>query len=189
MKFQLWYPVKPLNFNQKFGNIDPVYTNMGLAGHNGIDFMALHGQPVYASHDGTCYPEIDGTGGNGVVIRTDETFDYNGEQVHWKTIYWHLMKADAVVKTGQKVKAGDLIGYADNTGTSTGDHLHFGLKPQAWNEESWSWYNPAQNNGYLGAIDPMPYFNGYFAQDKNLVISSYQKLLGLYQQLLSAIKK
>ena len=71
----------------------PVYTSMGLAGHNGIDFNAYHGQPVYASHDGTCYPEIDDKGGNGVVIRSDKAYEYESQEVYFKTIYWHLIDA------------------------------------------------------------------------------------------------
>src|SRR6185436_16525764 len=109
MKLILWRPVKPYEVNQPFGNPDPKYTALGMVGHNGIDFQAIHGQPVYASHDGVCYPEIDDRGGNGVVIRTLQTFDYNGQQVYFKTIYWHLINANAVVKTGQVVKTGDLV--------------------------------------------------------------------------------
>lgn len=184
MKFDLFYPVKPKIINQPFGNVSSTYTNMGLAGHNGIDFFALHGEPVYATHDGVCFPEIDAQGGNGVVIRTNEAYDYNGTQVHFKTIYWHLTKDDAVVKTGQQVKAGDLIGYADNTGLSTGDHLHFGLKPQAWNETDWTWVNAEQQNGYLGAINPTPYFNGYFAQDAQTVLGIYYKIISLLKDYL-----
>ena len=62
-----------------------------------------------------------------------------------------------VSQLGWQVKAGDLIGYADNTGASTGDHLHFGLKPQAQNESNGAWYNTEQLNGYNGAIDPFPF--------------------------------
>lgn len=183
-KFDLFYPVKPAGVNQKFGNVMPVYTGMGLKGHNGIDFQAFHGQPVYAAHDGICYPEIDSSGGNGVVIRTLQPYDYQGGQAYFKTIYWHLMKADAVVKTGQKVKAGDLIGYADNTGTSTGDHLHFGLKPQQWNENDWDWYNLNQNDGYLGAIDPAPYFNGYYAEYAQKVLTALGQIITLLTNFL-----
>lgn len=153
---------------------------MGLDGHNGIDFYALDGTPVYAAHDGVCYPEVDSSGGNGVVIRTLEDYDYNGQAVRFKTIYWHLKKANAVVHMGDIVKAGDLIGYADNTGVSTGSHLHFGLKPQAWTEADWTWYNSAQNNGYLGAIDPAPYFNKYYAVDA-------QKVFTILKQIISAL--
>ena len=185
-KFELFYPVKPLKFNQKFGeNANTFYKDQGMVGHNGIDFYTVHGQPVYAAHDGVCYPEIDSSGGNGVVIRTNEAFDYDGPnapvsgKVYFKTIYWHLVNAHAVVKTGQVVKAGDLIGYADSTGKSTGDHLHFGLKPQAYNEDNFSWYNVDQAGGYLGAIDPAPYFNGYFAEDAQKVKLIYLKILEL----------
>lgn len=182
MKLQLYYPVKPLHFNQKFGNVMPVYTSMGLAGHNGIDFGAYHGQPVYAAHAGTCYPEIDSQGGNGVVIRSDKPYDYEGGQVYFKTIYWHLIDAYAAVKTGQYVQAGDLIGYADNTGTSTGDHVHFGLKPQAYDETDFAWITPGKSNGYLGAIDPEPYFNGKFAVD--IQIGLILRIISLLKQLL-----
>ena len=175
--FELFYPVKPSVITQVFGVNGDYYRAHGIMidGHNGLDMQASHGQPVYAAHDGTCYPEIDASGGNGVVIRTNEAFDYEGQQVHFKTIYWHLMQADAVVKTGQKVKAGDLIGYADSTGLSTGNHLHFGLKPQAWNENDWTWFNVEQGNGYGGAIDPTPYFNHFFAEDAQKVISLLQQ--------------
>lgn len=181
MRFDLFYPVKPFHVNQPFGVSPETYAQFGLKGHNGIDLQAYHGQPVYAAHDGICYPEIDGNQGNGVVIRSLEHCEYNGQQVYMKSIYWHLVQADAVVKTGQKVKAGDLIGYADNTGFSTGDHLHFGLKPQAWNEKDWIWYNSEQDNGFLGAIDPTPFFNGFYATDA-------QKLFGLYTSLISTLQ-
>jgi murein DD-endopeptidase MepM/ murein hydrolase activator NlpD len=166
MKLELYYPVSPLYINQYFGkNFSDLYISQGMLGHSGIDFMAKHGQPIYASHDGICYPEVDSAGGNGVVIRTLIPYDYNGVPTFFKTIYWHLIEDDAVVHTGQQVKAGDIIGYADNTGASTGDHLHFGLKPQAVNESNGAWMNLEQNNGYYGAIDPIKYFNGKFASE------------------------
>ena len=182
-KLTLCYPVKPFIVTQSFGVNGEYYRANGIniAGHNGLDLRALHGQPVYASHDGTCFPEIDDKQGNGIVIRSDEEVLYDGKLVRMKTIYWHLIKADAVVKTGQKVKTGDLIGYADNTGFSNGDHLHYGLKPQAWNESDWTWANLEQNNGYFGAIDPTPFFNGIFA------IDYMEKLLGLYRQYINLL--
>lgn len=161
----MFYPVKPLVVNQPFGTHPEIYAQFGLMGHNGLDLESVHGQPVYAAHDGVCHPEIDANQGNGVVLRTLVPYDYQGLPTFFKTIYWHLIKADAVVKEGQHVQAGQLIGYADSTGFSTGDHLHFGLKPQQWDENNWIWYNTDQKNGYLGAIDPTPYWNGLYAQD------------------------
>lgn len=168
MNLQLYYPVKPDTVNQGFGVNGAYYQAHGIniVGHNGIDFKATHGQGVYASHAGTCYPEIDGQGGNGVVLITDDQYDDgNGGQCYFKTIYWHLTQDDAVVHTGQHVNAGELIGYADNTGLSSGDHLHFGLKKVNPGEPPFSWVTLNPNNGYLGAIDPTPYFNGKYAQD------------------------
>lgn len=175
MKLSLKYPVSPIVFNQKFGeNANPIYAKEGMNGHNGIDFRAYHGQPIYATHDGLASFQIDAQGGHGVVIVTNEQFDYPlypdlpNNEVYFKTIYWHLcdglkepqFKSPFQDKTGFfPVRCGDLIGYADSTGLSTGDHLHFGLKPAAKGEDWGTWYNVMQNNGYNGAIDPMPYFN------------------------------
>ena len=165
MKLQLQKPLKDLKITQKFGNKNPeLYGNVG---HNGMDFRASHGTPIYATHDGFASYQVDSGGGHGVVIITDKEYeDINGVPSYFKTIYWHMpdplkepkYKSPFADKTGfTPVKCGDLIGYADNTGKSTGDHLHFGLKPVAKGENWGTWYNTEQNNGYFGAIDPEPY--------------------------------
>lgn len=169
MKFSMSYPVKPLFINQKFGEVANLdyYKKNGLTfvGHNGIDFMAKHGQPVYASHDGVAYPEVDNRSGHGVVVITSNTYEYNGTQAYFKTIYWHFIP-EIPVHWGQAVNKGDILGYADSTGLSTGDHLHFGLKPMS-GANPWESTNLEQNNGYSGAIDPMPYFDGTYAYNEN----------------------
>ncbi len=187
MKLELYYPTKPHYITQKFGEISNLayYKANGInfSGHNGIDMIAHHGQPIYASHDGVAYYEIDGSQGHGVVIRTNQTYDYLAEngsikQVYYKSIYWHMCDSTkepqykspiepfiSLNGPGKQVKAGDLIGYADSTGLSMGDHLHFGLKTVMPGEALGTWYNVNQSNGYMGAIDPDPYFNGLFAQD------------------------
>lgn len=106
-----------------------------------------------------------------------------------KSIYWHIKKGSFKVKVGDKVKAGDLLAEADNTGMSTGSHLHFGIKPVLKGEADWTWYNIEQSNGYLGAIDPEPYFNRFFAQDAQTVITKLQSVVGLLKQLLTTIQK
>jgi murein DD-endopeptidase MepM/ murein hydrolase activator NlpD len=184
MNLSIYYPVKPLFITQKFGEVANLAyyqaNEINFIGHNGIDFVAHHGQPIYAAHDGIAYYEIDNKQGHGVVLRSKDMFDYNGSQVYFKTIYWHMCDSDkepqfkspiepyvSLYGPGKEVKAGDLIGYADTTGLSTGDHLHFGLKPVVPGEPAGTWTNTDQNNGYMGAIDPAPYFNGLFAQDIN----------------------
>lgn len=158
-KLKLQYPVDPFYITQRFGdNAVETYRNLGLVGHNGIDLRAEDGHEVLAAHDGVItFTGEDGSGGLGVVIRTIEEFEYKDGQAFYKTIYWHLKKNSFKVKPGDIVKAGQVIALADNTGMSTGSHLHFGLKPMFQGEQDWSWGNAEQNNGYGGAIDPEPY--------------------------------
>ena len=186
---ELYYPVKKpdLIFNQRFGeNATDLYKKWGLKGHNGIDFFAPDGFPVYAAHDGeVVFSGEDGSAGLGVVIRTLEPKDYGENKVFFKTIYWHLKVGSIKVKAGDKVTAGQLIALADNTGQSTGSHLHFGLKPTLQGEAEWTWYNIEQDNGYLGSIDPEPYFNKFFAQDAVKVQSILQTVIDLLKSFLT----
>jgi len=159
MKLTLSSPLKDFFINQRFGeNATPIYGQLGLMGHNGIDFRAPDSTPVYASHDGrVTFAGYDGSGGLGVVIRTNEQYEYAGEEAFFKTIYWHLKKDSLLVTGSQQVFRGQMIGLADNTGMSTGAHLHYGLKPIARGENDWTWFNLEQTNGYMGAITPEPY--------------------------------
>lgn len=182
MKLSLYYPLKPHYITQKFGETALLsYYNangVNFKGHNGIDLVSHHGDAIRASHDGEAWYEIDSSQGHGVVIRTNDKFEYGDSGCYFKSIYWHMCDSNKepqyrspielftdINKAGKQVKAGDIIGYADSTGLSMGDHLHFGLKPVAQNEFNGSFYNAAQENGYNGAIDPVPYFNGQFAED------------------------
>lgn len=169
MKFTLKYPIVPATINQKFGEGKDYYKkNLGLDGHPGWDFQAKDGQPVYASHDGiVTFVGYDGAGGLGVVIRTKDKYEYGAGDVYFKTVYWHLKTGSVVVKVDQDIKCGDLIGGADNTGLSTGTHLHFSIKPVYQGEQSWQWSNIEQNNGFAGAIDPAPYWTGEYAYTDN----------------------
>lgn len=199
-KLELLYPINNPTISQKFGVGQSVYSDPkygGLQGHNGIDFVASHGSPVYASHDGLASFQIDSGGGHGVVIITDTPFDNGlGGECYFKTIYWHLcdgLKEPLYAspfqgKTGfSPISTGELIGYADNTGASTGDHLHFGLK-QVEKGENWGvWYNLNQQNGYLGAIDPFPYldkFTPFQFQTMKKEINLLQMVVELYKKLI-----
>lgn len=159
-KLKLYSPLKDFFITQKFGeNATPIYGQLGLVGHNGLDMRAPDSTPVYASHDGrVTFAGYDGSGGLGVVIRTNEEMELlDGSTSYIKSISWHLKKNSLLVTGGQQVVAGQQIAQADNTGLSTGSHLHFGLKPIAKGENDWTWLNTEQTNGYMGAIDPQPY--------------------------------
>jgi hypothetical protein len=165
MRLKLANPLKFMQINQSFGkNATDIYKKAGMPGHNGIDFYATHGTPIYASHDGWAQYQIGNDRGHGVVVISDKEYEHDYGTSLVKTVYWHMVdftrepqyKSPIADKTGfVKVKTGDLLGFADNTGNSTGSHLHFELKPVHGSFGLWS--NTLQSNGYFGAIDPMPY--------------------------------
>lgn len=210
MKLELYYPVSPARLNQGFGVNGAYYQANGIniIGHNGLDLQAYHGQPVYAAHDGTAFYEEDSSAGHGVVIVGNAAVDTAYGTSVIKTIYWHLcdpvrepkyaspiwMRAGQTANSGRgfAVKTGDLIGYADSTGLSSGDHLHFGLKPivigvaprsgDAPDVGIGNWIDALPTNGYLGAIDPTPYFNGFFAPQATQAVSLLMKLAAVLRQ-------
>ncbi len=179
-KLLLNYPIKPASVNQAFGAQNPMYKEHGIniIGHNGIDFAADEHNIIRAAHEGVVtFCGEDGAGGLGVVIRTNEEKDYKDGTAFFKTIYWHLKKNTFFVKPGDQVKIGTALAMADNTGLSTGTHLHFGLKPVAQGENDWTWMNIEQDNGYFGAIDPSPYWTGYYAYDVVSIMTAMRELL------------
>lgn len=88
--------------------------------HQGTDFAAPVGTPVWASAGGTVVlAQKDGGAGNLVVLDHG-----NGLE----TYYMHLSRYAKGLKAGQHVKQKQVIGYVGNSGLSTGPHLHFGVK-------------------------------------------------------------
>lgn len=88
--------------------------------HNGIDFSASTGTPVYASSAGVVRSAGDsGPCGNMVSIQ------HEGGIV---TAYCHLSRFAAGIHAGLHVETRQLIGYAGATGRVTGPHLHFAAK-------------------------------------------------------------
>ena len=86
--------------------------------HNGIDFRAPIGTPILAAGPG----EIIFSGWRGAYGQAVEIDHGDG----LTTIYAHMNKR--LVKVGQEVRAGTLIGQVGNTGRSTGPHLHFEMR-------------------------------------------------------------
>ena len=98
-----------------YGNrIHPVYKTKKM--HWGMDFSAPKGTEVYATGDGKVEKVKRSKRGYGNQVRINHSYGY-------KTFYAHLDKY--IVKKGQVVKRGDLIGYVGSTGTSTAPHLHY----------------------------------------------------------------
>lgn len=111
-------PIKGGRISSVFGSqriLNGVPKNM----HNGLDIAVPRGTPVHAMADG-------------VVRLVTDNFYYAGNYVlldHGQglnSFYLHLSKT--LVKNGDRVKKGDVIGKVGTTGRSTGPHLHWGVQ-------------------------------------------------------------
>ena len=138
----LIHPVKKVYITQKWGVNADIYKRFGLSGHNGVDYRifseagnrAVYGRS-FAPHDGKIIEAYNDGAGYGWYVKIEN--DKEGSILaHHKEL---------LVKIGDTVEQGDMIGITDNTGWSTGPHLHWGyyLKPR----------NKA--NGYSGTINQL----------------------------------
>lgn len=85
--------------------------------HTGVDYAAPAGTPVVSIGDGTVLSaKYEGAGGNTVRIRHNSVYT---------TAYLHLSRYASGVKSGSRVRQGQVIGYVGSTGRSTGPHLDF----------------------------------------------------------------
>ncbi|MGH2349374.1 MAG: M23 family metallopeptidase [bacterium] len=86
--------------------------------HRGVDLAAAAGTPVAAANDG--------------IVRLAETLPLSGKAVlldHGMGIVTSYLHQSAIlVRPGQRVRRGEIIGRVGSTGLSTGPHLHWGLR-------------------------------------------------------------
>lgn len=119
-----------VRITSKFGSIDSVHHTP----HSGIDIALNEGTPLRTFQEGVVKDVLgygDKNVGNGVIIQHED-----GTQA----IYGHLSKVN--VREGEYVHKGETFAESGNTGHSTGEHLHFGMKDA---------------NGNV--IDPTPYID------------------------------
>ena len=87
--------------------------------HKGLDYRGRTGDKVVATADGVVeYAGHHKTSGYGTMVLLDHAFGF-------RSLYGHLSKV--LVKSGQVVYKGQVIGLMGNTGLSTGSHLHYQL--------------------------------------------------------------
>jgi len=113
--------------------------------HNGIDFAAKIGDPVKAAADGVV-----------VAIGNDGKYAYGkwlaiDHQNGLTTLYAHF--SGYAVSVGQKVKQGQIIGYAGNTGFSTGPHVHFTVYATNTFSTNQRWYGLLPLGGSINPLD------------------------------------
>jgi murein DD-endopeptidase MepM/ murein hydrolase activator NlpD len=139
------YPFEhAIPITQNFGENPGAYARFGVVAHTGIDYGCPIGTPVLAVLDGQASAvKFDPAGyGNYVMI---------AHAGGLTSLYGHLSLT--VVRQGEMVHRGEILGYSGSTGNSTGPHLHFEVR-QAGQE----------HNGYGGAVDPAPLFEVAAAQ-------------------------
>ncbi|MHA7877825.1 MAG: M23 family metallopeptidase [Bacteroidota bacterium] len=84
--------------------------------HEGVDFAAPRGTPIYATGNGVVKLAKKSARGYGNHVEIDHGYGF-------LTKYCHMQSFK--VKPGQKVTRGQCIGYVGSTGTSTSPHLHY----------------------------------------------------------------
>ena len=112
-----WYvPCSYVMLTSPFGYRDAPTTGASTY-HQGVDLAGPAGTPIYATRGGqVIFAGYGSAAGNYVQI--DHLDGY-------RSVYMHM--TNYVVKSGQYVAPGELIGYMGSTGVSTGPHLHFGI--------------------------------------------------------------
>jgi len=130
-----FYEGKELGYSQYFGENPEWYKPFGMIGHNGIDIPTPVGTKLFSTINGTVTETANDVKGYGIYVKIEN--DTCG------VLYAHLREFS--LRVGDKVKAGDFVGFSGNTGNSTGPHLHFGVFPIPRD----------RNNGYAGYIDPL----------------------------------
>lgn len=122
---------------QHFGMPHLRYTALGLQGHNGTDFAVPIDTPIVAPADGEVVESSYDEPGFGFYVKIRTPLGEDWLVAHLQP--WELPRPGTWVAEGHR------LGYADNTGMSTGVHLHLGYRPLFW-ERGWPY------NGYT---DPL----------------------------------
>jgi murein DD-endopeptidase MepM/ murein hydrolase activator NlpD len=153
------WPLSSVTITQNFGNTS--FAASGAyngSGHNGIDFRAAVGTPVFSVLGGTVQEVNQGAVkycqyGKWVLVRHD-----NG----LTSLYAHLSSIS--VAKGARVAAGQTVGLAGDTGYATGPHLHLTLyvssavtfKQYTCNSGAVAFIPIAPLNAYLNPLSYLP---------------------------------
>lgn len=192
--FTIYRAVRTKWLSQGFGeNKVSYYKDNGLKGHTGYDWVTLKDEKIYwdCSVIGTVlYTGYNDIAGYFAMIITETSGIYRHYFGHLKSV---------TCKAGQMLDSGELIGVADNTGISTGNHCHRDLAEMLKdNLGNYSKKNP--NNGYAGR-EPIQKFRNEFVVDevkrleaqaealKSSVITLQKSFIILLREKVETLKK
>jgi murein DD-endopeptidase MepM/ murein hydrolase activator NlpD len=111
-------PADPYWMTSSFGYRNDPFTGQRSA-HHGIDLAGPYGLEIHCTGDGVVAYAHKNRHGYGKEVIIDHGFGYT-------TRYAHLQ--DILVKSGQKLKRGQVVGTMGNSGRSTGPHLHYEVR-------------------------------------------------------------
>lgn len=110
----------PVDFRRISSRFDPnrLHPSLGYRRpHRGVDYAADRGTPIIATGNGRVQ-RANWYGGYGNCVIVEHAGRYS-------TLYAHMSKFARGVRSGERVKQGQIIGYVGMTGTATGPHLHY----------------------------------------------------------------
>jgi len=120
-KFEFVPSINPLNpnrlkrFSSEFGKrFHPIDKKEKT--HLGIDISAKAGTPIHAAASGTVKSTVESNMGYGNQVIIEHRYGFKSRYAHMYLF---------VVKEGQVLKKGDIIGFVGSTGKSTANHIHF----------------------------------------------------------------
>lgn len=182
-RLELWFPAKPYNISQAWGIYNPSYVQFGFSRHNGVDFLVgadrLVHCPVAAKVEDVGF---SASKGNYVRLVSTEKHEVLGKECYVGLIFMHGEKN--LVKKGQVLKVGEPLMIPDNTGFSTGPHTHMTAyrlsKPKNLPENR---LDTNKETNYT--FDPQLFWNGYYAQDVDKVMTVLRQTVALLSGILA----
>ena len=139
------YPMEIMTVTSAFGYRTHPVTGEKTSFHNGADYRAAIGTPLYAVADGKVV--ISKVNGGGVTKGYGyyQAIEHDG----FVSLYGHMKELFLDVR--DVVQAGDFIGYSGGTGASTGAHLHFEIRLGSYDSAFWLKETTGQ---YVKTVDP-----------------------------------
>lgn len=154
-------PIEPFELTQGFGENPASYAKFGLKGHNGWDLRTklpdtpLGHRDIFASWLMKMYRTGIDPQGYGNFFETICQLKST-----WKLTYGHCL----TIQSFDTRNEGETMAISDNTGNSTGSHLHFTAKRIKIINGTHEVQD--YNNGYFGAVNPQEYFDELRAHKK-----------------------
>lgn len=167
-----------------------LYNYLGTPGHAGYDYAAYRGEPVHFDIDtGTqnveweAIPIESPEGGVGVLIRSlqpvkldtapempgaslhlvRQEYERWGGAVHLMRYFGHLTRHN-LTQERQRIKTGDIVGFAGDSGATTGVHVHRHLLVVGANNEGPFFYKDGDSD-YKGRVREDKYMVNQFIED------------------------